>query len=74
MPQLLALQLHATAACCSCMPQLLALQLHATAAAGLIPPRAAQIYAAVFEGKMGYRNDSTAGVAKGDAPETIYMV
>ena len=29
---------------------------------------------AVFEGGMGYRLDNTSGVAKGDQPETIYMV
>jgi hypothetical protein len=32
------------------------------------------VYAAVFEGGMGYRNDQTNGIAKGDDPETIYMV
>lgn len=32
------------------------------------------IWAAVFEGGMGYRNDSTSGVATGDEPESIYMV
>ena len=32
------------------------------------------VYAAVFEGQMGYRNDSTSGVATGDEPESIYMV
>eukprot|EP00051_Salpingoeca_urceolata_P012394 m.153614 g.153614 ORF g.153614 m.153614 type:complete len:339 (-) comp17477_c0_seq1:287-1303(-) len=31
-------------------------------------------YAAVFEGGMGYRNDTTTGVAVGDEPESIYMV
>ena len=31
-------------------------------------------YAAVFEGKMGYRNDTASGVAVGDEPESIYMV
>lgn len=34
----------------------------------------AQVYAAHFEGFMGYRNDNTTGVAAGDEPETIYMV
>ncbi|KAL3906113.1 MAG: hypothetical protein SGPRY_010672 [Prymnesium sp.] len=29
------------------------------------------VYAAVFEGGMGYRNDNTSGVATGDAPETM---
>ena len=35
-----------------------------------------KVYAANFEegAKMGYRNDSTRGVAKGDEPESIYMV
>ena len=33
-----------------------------------------QAYAAYFEGKMGYRNDTTTGIATGDEPETIYMV
>lgn len=32
------------------------------------------VYGAFFEGKMGYRNDNTTGVATGDAPETMYMV
>ena len=32
------------------------------------------VYAAYFEGKMGYRNDATSGVAVGDEPESIYMV
>jgi len=32
------------------------------------------VYAARFEGGMGYRNDNTSGVPTGDAPETIYMV
>ena len=31
-------------------------------------------YAAFFEGGMGYRIDVTAGVAKGNDPETLYMV
>ena len=33
-----------------------------------------QVWAAVFEGGMGYRNDSTVGVATGNQPESIYMV
>ena len=33
-----------------------------------------QVYAAVFEGGMGYRLDNASGVATGDDPETIYMV
>ena len=32
------------------------------------------VYGALFEGEMGYRIDNTTGVAKGDEPETIYMV
>ena len=32
------------------------------------------VYAAYFTGGEGYRNDSTTGVATGNAPETIYMV
>ena len=32
------------------------------------------VYAAYFEGGMGYRNDNTNGIATGDDPETIYMV
>ena len=31
-------------------------------------------YGAWFEGGMGYRRDSTTGVATGDEPETIYAV
>jgi hypothetical protein len=31
-------------------------------------------YGAFFQGGMGYRKDITSGVAKGDEPETIYMV
>ena len=31
-------------------------------------------YAAYFEGDMGYRIDVTTGVAKGNDPETLYMV
>jgi hypothetical protein len=31
-------------------------------------------YAARFEGGMGYRIDKTNGIAKGDEPETLYMV
>jgi hypothetical protein len=34
----------------------------------------AKVYAAVFEGKMGYRNNTAKGVASGDEGETIYMV
>ena len=33
-----------------------------------------QVYGAYFEGKMGYRIDKTAGVAKGQMEESIYMV
>ena len=32
------------------------------------------VYAAYFEGDMGYRIDMTEGVAKGDEPESLYMV
>ncbi|KAJ9457852.1 putative alpha-L-arabinofuranosidase B [Diplonema papillatum] len=32
------------------------------------------VYGAYFEGKMGYRNDTTTGVATGDDPETLYAV
>jgi len=32
------------------------------------------VYAAYFEGGMGYRNDRTQGVATGNNPETLYMV
>lgn len=31
-------------------------------------------YAAYFEGAMGYRIDNSTGVAKGNEPETLYMV
>ena len=31
-------------------------------------------YGAYFQGRMGYRIDNTSGVAKGNEPETIYMV
>ena len=34
----------------------------------------ADVYAAYFETKMGYRNDKTSGVAKGNDPEVMYMV
>ena len=33
-----------------------------------------QIWPAVFEGGMGYRNGSASGTATGDEPESIYMV
>ena len=33
-----------------------------------------KVYAAYFEGGMGYRNDNTSGVAVGDEPESMYMV
>eukprot|EP00486_Rosalina_sp_Unknown_P007470 CAMPEP_0201575660 /NCGR_PEP_ID=MMETSP0190_2-20130828/20997_1 /ASSEMBLY_ACC=CAM_ASM_000263 /TAXON_ID=37353 /ORGANISM="Rosalina sp." /LENGTH=306 /DNA_ID=CAMNT_0048005557 /DNA_START=48 /DNA_END=965 /DNA_ORIENTATION=+ len=33
-----------------------------------------KVYAAYFEGAMGYRIDKTSGVATGNDPETIYMV
>lgn len=32
------------------------------------------VYSAYFEGGMGYRNDTTSGIAVNDEPETIYMV
>merc|ERR1712039_932816 len=32
------------------------------------------VYGARFEGGMGYRNDKTTGIAKGDEPESMYMV
>ena len=32
------------------------------------------VYAAYFEGRMGYRNQNTSGIAKGDDAETLYMV
>ena len=32
------------------------------------------VFPAVFEGKMGYRNDTTSGIATGDEPESIYAV
>ena len=32
------------------------------------------MYAAYFEGGMGYRIDKTSGVATGNDPETIYTV
>ena len=32
------------------------------------------VYAAYFEGKMGFRNDNTTGIATGDEPESMYMV
>lgn len=32
------------------------------------------VYAAYFEGGMGYRNDATSGIARGDEPESMYMV
>jgi hypothetical protein len=33
-----------------------------------------KVYGAWFEAGMGYRNDTTAGIAKGDEAETIYML
>ena len=33
-----------------------------------------KVYAAVFEGGMGYRNDNTTGIAVDDEPETMYWV
>ena len=33
-----------------------------------------RVYGLSIDGRMGYRNDSTSGVAVGDAPETIYML
>jgi len=33
-----------------------------------------KVYAAFFEGDMGYRNDNTNGIATGDESETMYMV
>ena len=32
------------------------------------------VYGAYFEGGMGYRCDSTWGVATGNEPESMYMV
>jgi len=32
------------------------------------------VYSVYFEGGMGYRNDTTTGIAKGDEAETMYMV
>ena len=32
---------------------------------------AVQVYAAVFEGGMGYRRENTSGVAVGDEPESM---
>jgi hypothetical protein len=32
------------------------------------------VYAAYFEGGMGYRIDKTSGIATGNEPETLYMV
>jgi len=32
------------------------------------------VYAAFFEGGMGYRNNKTSGIATGDQPESMYMV
>jgi len=32
------------------------------------------VYGAYFEGGMGYRNEKTSGIAKGDEPESMYMV
>lgn len=32
------------------------------------------VYGAYFEGGQGYRNDTTSGVATGNAEETLYMV
>jgi hypothetical protein len=32
------------------------------------------VYGARFEAGMGYRNDKTSGIARGDEPESIYMV
>ena len=34
----------------------------------------AKVYAAYFEGDMGYRIENTSGVATGNDPETLYMV
>eukprot|EP00931_Biecheleriopsis_adriatica_P108636 TRINITY_DN82976_c0_g1_i1.p1 TRINITY_DN82976_c0_g1~~TRINITY_DN82976_c0_g1_i1.p1 ORF type:complete len:348 (-),score=61.23 TRINITY_DN82976_c0_g1_i1:220-1263(-) len=33
-----------------------------------------RVYAAYFEGRMGYRADNTTGTSKGDASESMYMV
>jgi non-reducing end alpha-L-arabinofuranosidase len=33
-----------------------------------------KVYAAYFEGGMGYRNNATSGIAKADEPESMYMV
>jgi hypothetical protein len=32
------------------------------------------VYGAYFEGRMGYRNDKTSGVAVGDEAQSMYMV
>ena len=32
------------------------------------------VYGAYFEGKMGYRQDRTKGIATGETPQTMYMV
>ena len=32
------------------------------------------VYAAYFQGGQGYRNDTTTGVAKGNTPQSMYMV
>lgn len=32
------------------------------------------VYGAYFEGQMGYRSDKTSGVARGEEPQTMYMV
>ena len=33
-----------------------------------------KVYGAYFEGGMGYRIDNTTGIARGNEPETLYMV
>jgi hypothetical protein len=33
-----------------------------------------KVYGGYFEGNMGYRIDETVGVAKGNDPETLYMI
>jgi hypothetical protein len=52
-------------------------------AAGCLPVNASKgahtlggrhVWSAVFEGGMGYRNNTSSGVATGDQPQSIYMV
>lgn len=39
-----------------------------------ITGRSVPVYGALFEGKMGYRQDATRNIAVGDDPETMYAV